>query len=472
MDGHLGAAFSIGGMTRAPEPHDVRPDTAHALLERVARAQASGRAPSLSVGVVRAGAVAWSAGRGLVDQAPPTTDTQYRIGSITKGFTAVLVMRLRDEGRLSLEDRLDEYVPGTVFGDRTIRDLLAHSAGLAAEPPGPWWERSPGKPWTELAETLTPSSLLRPSGQFHYSNVGYGLLGELVARHRGTSWYEALRSEVLDPLDMRRTTYSAEVPAAPGLAVHPFADVVMAEQVQDLGAMAAAGQLWSTVTDLGRWIGLVSGDSGDVLSGDTVAEMRQTQVIADDPTWQSGYGLGFQVLRPGDRELVGHGGSVPGFLAMIVVDVERRTGTVELANATSGAVLCGAELLGILQDHEPALARTWQPADVPAEVLELTGTWHWGPTAFLLRLRGNDRLELAPAGGGAGRATRFRSAADGSWTGLDGYWRGETLRPVRRADGSLSHLDIATFVLTRMPYDPDAPIPGGVPPDPWHTALP
>src|SRR5687767_1873640 len=96
-------------------------------------------------GIVRDGAMVWSAGRGSVDGSLPTVDTQYRIGSITKPFTAVLVMRLRDEGVLDLGDRVDKHIPGTAVGDRTIRELLAHSGGLAAEPPGPWWERSPGK---------------------------------------------------------------------------------------------------------------------------------------------------------------------------------------------------------------------------------------------------------------------------------------------------------------------------------------
>ena len=92
--------------------NDVRPDTAHALLARVARGQAEGRAPSLVAGVVRDGALVWSAGRGEIDGVAPTADTQYRIGSITKPFTAVLIMRLRDEGLLDLEDLSSSTSPG------------------------------------------------------------------------------------------------------------------------------------------------------------------------------------------------------------------------------------------------------------------------------------------------------------------------------------------------------------------------
>src|SRR3954452_13768741 len=98
---------------------DVLPGTAHRLLARVAEAQASARVPSLVAGVVRDGGLAWSAGRGRVAGAAPTPDTQYRIGSISKTFTAVLVMRLRDEGALALTDPYGDHVPGAPFGERT-----------------------------------------------------------------------------------------------------------------------------------------------------------------------------------------------------------------------------------------------------------------------------------------------------------------------------------------------------------------
>ena len=456
-------------MTIDPASQPVRPDTARALLARVARAQVDGRAPSLSVGVVRDGALVWSAGRGSVAGVPPTTDTQYRIGSITKGFTAVLIMRLRDEGRLGLEDRVDQHLPGTVFGDRVIGDLLAHAGGLAAEPPGPWWERSTGQAWSELAASFSRDLVLGPPGGFHYSNPGYALLGEIVARHRDRSWYDALRDEVMTPLGLTRTTYGPEAPAAAGLAVHPFADVTMPEVVQDLGAMAPAGQLWSTVGDLARWVAFVAGDTGDVLAASTMAQMRRSRVIADDPLlWQSGYGLGFQVLRTSERELVGHGGSVPGFLAFIAVDVDRGVGLVELANATSGPVFSGPDLLSILETYEPAVAPAWRPVDrLPEEMVDAVGIWHWGPAPFLLRMKGTEALDLSPAGG-TGRGSGFVRRAD-SWVGISGYWRDERLRVVRRPDGTVSHLDIGTFVFTREPYDPTAPIPGGISDTPWST---
>jgi hypothetical protein len=84
----------------------------------------------------------------------------------------------------------------------------------------------------------------------------------------------------------------------------------------------------------------------------------------------------------------------------------------------------------------------------------------------VLKVLGADQLELTPVGA-AGRGSRFEAAGD-EWVGTQGYWRGERLRFVRRADGSVSHLDLATFIFTRRPYDPSAPIPGGVSSTPWE----
>src|SRR6195952_5686979 len=129
----------------------VLPCTARTLLARTPRVEHDGRPPSLVAGVVRDGGLAWSAGRG--DVADPHTDVQYRIGSISKTITAVAVMRLRDEGRLGLDDPLDRHVPGTPLGDRTVGQLLSHLAGATSESPGGWWERVPGGALADLRVT-------------------------------------------------------------------------------------------------------------------------------------------------------------------------------------------------------------------------------------------------------------------------------------------------------------------------------
>src|SRR4051812_6852383 len=175
----------------------VLPSTARTLLARTARVQRDGRAPSLVAGVVRDGGLAWSTGRGDVSE--PHTDVQYRLGSISKTVTAVAVMRLRDEGRLGLDDPLEQHVPGTPLGERTVGQLLSHLAGATSESPGGWWERVPGGSLEEL-RLGDADVVLGAARRFHYSNLGYGLLGELVARQRRQSWEDVVRDEVLSPL--------------------------------------------------------------------------------------------------------------------------------------------------------------------------------------------------------------------------------------------------------------------------------
>jgi CubicO group peptidase (beta-lactamase class C family) len=440
------------------------------LLAHTARAQAEGRLPSLVAGVVHDGELAWWGGRGGSGDAGPTADTQYRIGSITKTFTAVQVMRLRDAGRLSLDTRVDELVPGTPAGDRTVGQLLAHASGLQAETSGPWWERSKGREWDELMGGVGPEALVYPAGRrFHYSNLGYGILGEIVARQREMPWAECLRRDVLDPLDMRRTSTDAQPPAASGLAVHPWAPVVMPEPAEDYRAMAPAGQLWSTVADLGRWARFLLGDTGDVLSPDTVAEMAEEAVLDSLDAPAAGYGLGLSVQDVDGRRLVGHGGSVPGFLAVLLVDRQERTGVVTLTNATTGLPLdLTTDLLRTLRELEPHVADPWTPSPLPEGLtLDMLGTWHWGTASFGLRAEAGGTLTLE-ALRASGRATRFRPAGEGRWVGLNGYWAGEVLTPGRDAAGRVTHLDVASFCFTRTPYDPQAPVPGDVDPAGWR----
>jgi CubicO group peptidase (beta-lactamase class C family) len=443
--------------------------TARALLRRVAVEQAEARVPSLAAALVRDGEIAWFGARGQVEGHRPTTATQYRLGSITKSLVAVVVMRLRDEGRVGLLDPIGGYVPGTPVGEVTVGQLLSHTAGLAAESPGPWWERTPGVPPRELIGALgAETARHRPGRRFHYSNLGFGLLGELIARKRGIDWADAVRKEILEPLGMRDTTPRPRPPHATGYAVHPWADVLLPEPEHDAAAMAPAGQLWSTPADLARWAVFLGGDSGDVLRADTLAEMREPAAVEDGDTWSRGYGLGLQLARHAGRRLAGHTGSMPGFLATVWADPADRTGVLFLANTTSGLRgTLATDLLSILDEHEPRLPEEWAPASADPDLLELTGPWYWGPAAYTLRALPGRGISLGPVGG-PGRASRFAPRADGTWVGLDGYYAGETLRAERDAGGAVSHLDLGTFVFTRGPYDPAAPVPGGVDPAGWR----
>jgi CubicO group peptidase (beta-lactamase class C family) len=451
-------------VTRTEHVADV---TSRRLAAVVAREQASARLPSLAAGLVRERTLVWTGAHGsYTGSSGAPEDTQYRIGSITKTMTAVLVMQLRDEGALDLNDRLDQHLPGaTGYGDRTLRSLLAHSSGMQSEPPGPWWERSPGVTFDELAAQVDGSRAAHPAGAtYHYTNLAYALLGEVVARYRGGSWWEQVQQRILEPLGMTRTSYLPEPPAATGYSVHHFAGTLDIEPAQDTGAMAPAGQVWSTVTDLAAYAIFLLYGHPRVLAASSLSEMSTPQSGSLVGAASGGYGLGLRLLRGGSGMLAGHSGSMPGFLAGLFVDRVRRTGVVALTNGTSGLRAEGLpiDLLAKLEESEPTIVAAWRPnTDVPAAVEEVLGVWHWGNTATGFAWSGR---ELVVSGlGNGGEAYRFVPRDDGTFLGTAGYHHGETLRVVRNDDGSINHLVCATFVYTRVPYDPSAPIPGGHP---------
>ncbi|GAA2525792.1 serine hydrolase domain-containing protein [Winogradskya humida] len=447
-------------------PLELLPGTRRALLHKLATAQVQGRVPSIVAAVIRDGDVVWSDARGTVNGDVPDGNTQYRIGSITKTFVAVLVLRLRDAGRLALTDPFSLHLPGVAPDGITIRDLLAHTAGLACESPGPWWERTPGTLRPELADVLGDDPLRHPVGErFHYSNPGYALLGALVSKLHDEPWDAVLQREILEPLGMTRTTPHPLAPHATGWAVHPWADVLLPEPAQDTGLLSSAGQLWSTTTDLARFAAFL-------LTDPAAQDMRIPSSPSEATSLDSPYGLGMQLLHRDGRLLAGHTGSMPGFLATVWVSPDDNLGAVVLSNTTTGLTVgtLTAELLQIVTDREPRIPSPWQPlASVDPRVLELAGPWYWGPQGYALRPLADGFVELASLTGKTGIRFRPTTAVE-TWEALNGYFAGEHLRVIRDAAGAVTHLDVGSFVFTRQPYDPASPIPGGVDPAGWQTA--
>ncbi|MGB0102541.1 MAG: serine hydrolase domain-containing protein [Nocardioides sp.] len=453
------------GVTGVTGDGVVSEHTARRLLARLAHAQSVGRLPSVVAGVVRDGRPAWFGSYGSA--AVPghdALDVQYRIGSITKTMTAVLILQLARDGWVDLDAPAASVLGDVGYADRTVRELLAHSSGMQSEPVGSWWERSAGLSFEDLVAANDGSGeVFDPAERFHYSNLGYALLGELAARLLGSTWWEAVQSRVLDPLGMTRTSYLPEGAAAQGQSVHPYDRTLVAEPATDTGAMAPAGQVWATITDLATYATFLGQGHPDVLSVDELDRAYAPQSGSPEDGLRSAHGLGFQILAGGSGTLAGHTGSMPGFLATVLVDRKRRTGAAVLTNATTGyspaAVVI--ELLEELERCEPTLPAPWLPADgVPEQLSGVPGVWHWGNTVVVFAMEGS---ELVGHRNGV-EAYRFGVAEDGRVIGRSGYHAGEEMRIDRRPDGTVGHLDVATFIYTRTPYDPAAPIPGGPPP--------
>ncbi|GIF67736.1 serine hydrolase [Asanoa ishikariensis] len=437
------------------------PETARSVDAAVARAQATGQVPSISLGVVRDGElvhVATAGGAASPQDARPGPDTRYRIGSISKTMTATLVLQLRDEGRLALDDLLYRHLPGTPVGGVTLRQLLGHAAGLQREPEGKWWERHEGDDIDALLAGLTPDKVAFPPHRtYHYSNLAYGLLGAVLRRVTGEDWTTLLTKRLFDPLGMRATTYDAVEPFARGYVVHPWSSTLREEPRTDTGAMAPAGQLWSTVADLAHWAAFLAAPRPEVLAADTLAEMCAPVIISDLEAWTSGHGLGLELYRVGERVYVGHGGSMPGYVACLAVHRRSRTGVVGFANAYSfrqGSIgALGREVLTDVLDREPELPAPWRPAGAPPPPLApLTGRWWWmGIEHDLAWDEPAGELVLSQLRAGAPKATRFTPEGTDRWRGRGGPNDGEVLTVRRDEHGVPVALEIATFIYTRHP---------------------
>ena len=429
--------------------------TARRLEVALAAEQHRGRIPSVVAALTRDGSLVWRGSRGDATGEPGVraSELQYRIGSITKTMTAVLLLQLRNDGRVLLDAAVSAYLPELeghpVVGRLSLRDLLSHGSGLAAEPPGEWWERSEGGSFADLVGRFDElTAPFDPGSTHHYSNVGYALLGEVVARVHDRPWWECLSERLLQPLGMTRTSYDPFDPHAQGYSVAPWSPLVAEEPATDTGAMAPAGQVWSTAMDLATYADFLITGHRDVLPRVTLDEMSTPQSGSLVDGLSSAYGLGLRLVQGGAGVLVGHTGSMPGFQAALFVDRVRRTGAVVLANSTTGlrTDLVAGELMAVLESCEPTAPDEWEPVDeVPVEVAELLGVWHWGNTARLCTWDG-ELLELRDVHGR--RVDRFRWA-DGVFVGVSGHHHGEPIEVVRAADGSVVRLVCSTFVLTR-----------------------
>lgn len=328
---HLPAAFALLlllGCASAPTPRDAQsPDGAEdrrlaarldAQLQRLARRGFSG-----AVLVEREGRVLLHAGYGLADREagrPVSADTVFHIGSLTKSFTAAAVLRLESEGRLRLDDRLDQHF-AEVPADKaaiTLRQLLTHSAGLPDRVLPCSRAEAGALDRDAYVQTVLAAPLQdRPGRRYRYSNTGYDLLGAVIELASGQTYEDYLRSALLAPAGLHDTGIAPTTWAqAERIALGYRADGQPWGTLHSLfwgehGALwcnLASGALLSTVDDLRRWQRALL--EGRVLAPEQVERMWSPQ-IAERPGGRSHYGFGFLISEhPGLGRLVAHNGSL------------------------------------------------------------------------------------------------------------------------------------------------------------------
>ena len=235
----------VSSVSGAEPTNDPFPEGLRIELGRLVRAeQAARRLPSVTAAVVRDGEIIWREAVGLAsigrDRAA-TVDTQYRLGSITKTFTAVAVMQLRDAGELDLDDQLDKHITGAAHA-LTIRRLLSHLSGIQREVPGAAWETHRFEPSEKLLDALAAADRVLPPGRrWHYSNLAFAVLGQLIEQLAGMRYEQYLHERILGPLGIQRISLEPQEPAAEGYLVQPYADGVWTEAPVHTAGCAPAG---------------------------------------------------------------------------------------------------------------------------------------------------------------------------------------------------------------------------------------
>jgi CubicO group peptidase (beta-lactamase class C family) len=418
------------------------------LTEILLRGQVRFRLPSVSAAVYVGEETVWADTVGIADDTgrEATPETQYRIGSITKTFTSTSVLMLRDQGKLELDDPIARHIPDVRFGELTLRRLLAHSSGLQREPPGEVWETLEFPKGDQLLARLADAELVLPTGdRWHYSNLAYALLGEVVARVAGTTFAAFADERLIGPLGLSRTTWRSVEPAARGYYVDPYARTLRAEPTLEGDGVEAVGSLWSTPSDLCRWARHLA----------SLEAMHQVQIMDDPEAWTLGHGLGLQLARRGDRVFFGHGGAMPGFLAMVLGRRKEGIGAALVTNASTPAAAVEeitAELAEkALELYAPG-PDPWRPeAEPPPEIAELLGIWWTEGIPFVFWWE-TGSLHARPSEGDRPRQVSvFEADGRDAFRVAEGRERGELLQVVRNPDGGVEKLYWATYPVTREP---------------------
>jgi CubicO group peptidase (beta-lactamase class C family) len=452
-------------------------------LERMTRStQAEARIPALSVALHRADRPLWTLQVGTSGRpdAPLDAGTRFRIGSVTKTFTAVLVLQCRDEGLLDLDDPIAKHVDVPAHGELTVRRLLSHTAGLQREPHGDVWDtlRAPD---TEqlIAELVHAERVLPPARRYHYSNLGYALLGRLVARVRGGTWAEVLADRVLRPLGLAGLSADPGEHGAVGYLVDAYSDHARPEPGTDFGGVGPAAQLWGTAADLARWAAFLADPAamdadGRVLTPSTLDEMRWPLTVTDETLWAVGFGLGLILVPQKDRVMhVGHDGAMPGFLA----GVYGRRGGAGTPAAMGAAVLGSSgtasatvelphRLLNAAVEEDPADIAPWTPGDpAPEAYRSVLGRWWSEGFEFVFFWR-EGALRARGADDPPGRPPAVFAPVEGETDILrtvSGREAGERLRLTRDpSTGVVVRMHWATYRVTRTQETFDR-VPAGEP---------
>lgn len=358
----LAAEFAAGQQptpSPTPAPVQVAQDPRVASAVELARdwleaERAYERIPGVSAAIVHDQELVFSGGFGEADVADgraATADTLYSICSISKLFTSVAVMQQRDAGTVRLDEQVGHYLPWFApkhregEGEITIEGLLTHASGLPQEPGIAYWSAPDfAFPTHEqiVAKMTSLEALYTPELHFQYSNIGFTLLGEVVASASGAPYAAYVQKNILTPLALADTT--PEIPVsekgkrlATGYSSRDREGKRQPLPFFTINGVAPAAGYASNVGDLARFASwqfrLLAKGGTEVLKATTLREMQRIHWA--EPDFDTLWGLGFHIWKSGDKTFVGHDGSCPGYRSALLISRADQIATVFLSNAQS-----------------------------------------------------------------------------------------------------------------------------------------
>lgn len=388
-------------------------------------------APGMILGIADASGPRGTATFGVADLEARRTisaDERFHIGSITKSFTALMVLQLAQEGKVDLHAPITDYLPAlglkAPFGPVSVHHLLTHSGGLPAEPPAPGWpDQSVEQVWA-------------PGSRFHYCNMGYRWLGRLIEAQGAESWTQALHRRILMPLGMTETFALI----GPGMRAHEVPSYVARAddrpyprggpltRAPSLSFSSAAGCIASTARDMNRYITMLcrhgEGPSGRLITAAHFELMTKSHIEASEFGPGAGYGYGWMIDKVDGRSVIRHTGGMVSFMSSLHVDPAAGVGAFASINAMQGyrPVPVTAEAVRVMRalaDRRPAPATPPFDPDQGLKIDDYLGDYVGleGQRARVDRNQG--RLTIAIDGA----AFALASLGNDNFAGLDPRYR-------------------------------------------------
>lgn len=364
------AAALVGCADQNSEP--VRVDkgdlnaVSSALAEQISREMSSKNIAGLSIALVDDQRIAWAQGFGWADieaKRPATPDTLYRIGSVSKLFTALELLKLRDEGKLKLDQPVTVFLPRFAVRSRaqnlppiTLRALAAHHSGLPTDRLNGMWTPHPASLAALVGELSDETLAAVPQAQYRYSNLGFSVLGRVIEIATGQPFEHAMEHDLLIPLGMKRSRFTQAQPNGIEIAVGyrkntPLPWLTLRD--------APAGGLTSSVVELAQLLKLVFADGvadgRRVVSVQSVADSLSPQFAGSPADFGHRVGLSWMLsgvqTATGDT-VVWHDGAAPPFYATVAMLPKDRLGVVVLSNSEAAGEISlqlAARALGLLK---------------------------------------------------------------------------------------------------------------------------